>query len=358
MATGSFPEMMTCLLYPYQTNEVITQDGYKLTIFRIQAKYSKISGGKPVVLLWHGLLDSADTWVINEEHLAPALVLANKGYDVWLGNSRGNKYSLNHKTLDSKSSKDFWNFSWQKMAEYDLPATFEFIASITKQKITYIGHSQGTTIMFAALSDPTYRHPSITSNMKKFAALGPVAYTTNLESKAVSTLIKIPLLPEILQKVAAYGFLMPNWLSSEGGKKLCSWVPFACKLGLKEVFDARPEQDNENRLDYLGGHFPAGTSVQNVLHWMQEMKAGGTFQKYDHGRQKNYVEYGQSTPLQYDASLIQEEVGLFAGEDDLISSLTDVDRWYSEMSNAKKKEIHYYPMGHLTFVIGKEHLYG
>ena len=40
------------------------------------------------------------------------------------------------------------------MAEYDLPALFEFVQSQTKaDKVTYIGHSQGTIQMFAALSE-------------------------------------------------------------------------------------------------------------------------------------------------------------------------------------------------------------
>jgi esterase/lipase superfamily enzyme len=38
------------------------------------------------------------------------------------------------------------------MAQYDLPAAFEYIARSTNKKIHYIGHSQGTMIMFAALA--------------------------------------------------------------------------------------------------------------------------------------------------------------------------------------------------------------
>jgi len=38
------------------------------------------------------------------------------------------------------------------MAQYDLPAVFTYVNKITKQKVNYIGHSQGTVQMHIALS--------------------------------------------------------------------------------------------------------------------------------------------------------------------------------------------------------------
>jgi gastric triacylglycerol lipase len=38
------------------------------------------------------------------------------------------------------------------MADFDLPAAFTYINKLTKQKIHYIGHSQGTIQMHVALS--------------------------------------------------------------------------------------------------------------------------------------------------------------------------------------------------------------
>ena len=40
--------------------------------------------------------------ISNGEDKSLAFVFANRGYDVWVGNVRGNKYSLEHTKLSSK----------------------------------------------------------------------------------------------------------------------------------------------------------------------------------------------------------------------------------------------------------------
>jgi predicted alpha/beta hydrolase len=81
-----------------------------------------------------------------------AYLLSDNGYDVWLGNTRGNDHGLHHKTL-SVDSKEFWNFCWHEIGQFDLPAMIDFVLNRTKKpKLFYAGHSQGTTSLFVLMS--------------------------------------------------------------------------------------------------------------------------------------------------------------------------------------------------------------
>lgn len=93
-------------------------------------------------------MNSADCWIVTHAEEAPAFVLANEGYDVWLGNSRGSSYSRKHKKYDpdGTSKSKFWDFSWAEMGKYDIKAQIEVVKKHTGvDKVTYIGHSMGST---------------------------------------------------------------------------------------------------------------------------------------------------------------------------------------------------------------------
>ena len=102
----------------------------------------KVQKDAPVVFMQAGLLASAETWVIHKEK-SPAFVLLNSGFDVWLGNSRGDMYSRKNVNIDpDKDPKDFFQYSFYEMGKYDAPAQVDFVRKITGlDKITYLGHS-------------------------------------------------------------------------------------------------------------------------------------------------------------------------------------------------------------------------
>jgi len=49
------------------------------------------------------------------------LQLYDEGYDIWMGNNRGTKYSNESDKFPEKSDDSFerWDFSWAEMGLYD-----------------------------------------------------------------------------------------------------------------------------------------------------------------------------------------------------------------------------------------------
>lgn len=203
------------------------------------------------MLLQHGLTDSSDTWLINDEDKAPAFMLANRGYDVWLGNNRGNKHSRNHTKWNPDKSKEFWEFTFQHMADFDLPAMFGYVNKVTGQKISYIGHSQGTMQMHIALSK---NNPTVENLLDKYFGLGPVALIKHANSSIVNLLDKSGLVEWYhLRKV--YEFLPSlSWFETDLGILFCTAFPRVCDDFLKQMCDADPSLDNEDRFDVMVGH--------------------------------------------------------------------------------------------------------
>ncbi|RAL68484.1 hypothetical protein DID88_007212 [Monilinia fructigena] len=77
------------------------------------------------------MLQTFEVWVcLTDKERCLAFTLVERGYDVWLGNNRGNKYSkksIHH----SPSDIAFWNFSIDEFAFHDIPDTIQYILDTT-----------------------------------------------------------------------------------------------------------------------------------------------------------------------------------------------------------------------------------
>ncbi|XP_043845889.1 lipase member J-like [Dromiciops gliroides] len=248
---------------------------------------------RPVVLLQHGLLTSASSWISDLPNNSLAFLLADAGCDVWLGNSRGNTWSRRHSFL-SIDSDPFWAFSFDEMATYDLPATIDFIGRKTGQKeMYYIGHSQGTTIAFIAFSTL----PRLAERIKVFFALAPVITIQYTKSP----LIKVAHALKTLLRVI-YGkreFMRNTLFNRFVGTKLCSmqYLDSVCRSFLFMLCGFDFTNLNMSRLDVYLSQNPAGTSVQNMIHWVQNYDSGD-FRAFDWGNPDlNRMHFNQSTGI-------------------------------------------------------------
>ena len=141
---------------------------------------------RPVFFLQHGLLASSADWVLNLPNQSLGFLLADNGFDVWMGNVRGNYYSNGH-TTHSRSNSRYWQFTWDEMAQYDLPSMIDTVLNITEQRyLYYVGHSQGTEIMFSKLASANSINgsewdPKFSKRIRKFFALAPVSSVGHIE---------------------------------------------------------------------------------------------------------------------------------------------------------------------------------
>lgn len=337
--------------YSVENHVVITDDGYILQIQRIPcSRYQRTCESRPPILLQHGLIDSAHTWVNNLPHESLGFILADEGFDVWLGNSRGNRYSRNHIRLDPEQ-KAFWEFSWDEMAKYDLPTMINYILKVTgRDSLGYAGHSQGTQIAFARFND----NDEVTNKVNSFVALAPVAYLTHVKT-ILHTFAKYPAVLDVVLSFVRHGEFLPT-------TKLMEWVAevfcgsdktaVVCTDIIFYITGFDISNMNQTRLPVYLSHLPAGTSVQNMIHYCQTINSN-KFQKFDYGREGNLDHYGQSTPPEYSVANFTMPVAIFVGGNDSLATPLDVLKLVSELPSVQyHKLVDYY--NHLDFVWGED----
>lgn len=99
--------------YPAEIHaDILTDDGYFLDMQRIpRGKDSNTNTitKRPPILFVNPLFASSDLYVTAANSLT--FDLADLGYDVWLLNTRGSKYSRHHINTTVNYNSSYWSFS-------------------------------------------------------------------------------------------------------------------------------------------------------------------------------------------------------------------------------------------------------
>ncbi|XP_057375192.1 gastric triacylglycerol lipase-like [Daphnia carinata] len=324
--------------YPVASYSVTTEDGYILEVHRIpgrKGQTSDLGTGKPV-FLQHGLLCSSADWLISPSNRSLAFILADRGYDVWLGNARGNIYSRKHKTLNQNKDA-YWNFSWDEMGKFDIPAVLNFIIAKTKRdRLIYMGHSMGCSMLFVAIST----FPELASKIEMMFAFAPA---TSL-ARASSPVIRIagPFIKHLefmLKLLRTRAFLSQESSLVYFQRRFCSknfaWASLCRNLLFFIAGDDIGNLDVE-MLPVINGNAPAGTSVRTIAQFVMNHNSGATFIPYNYGLLGNYLRYGKIRPPPYDLSKFTIPVYLFYGQNDRLVVPEDM-RWLADkLPNVKE----------------------
>ncbi|KAK4007766.1 gastric triacylglycerol lipase [Daphnia magna] len=333
----SSPEIIIYRGYPVELHTVLTEDGYLLGIHRIpygRTAISRQKGPKRPVFLQHGLLNSDADWLINPTDRALAFILADRGYDVWLGNARGNAYSKRHVKLDV-NEEEFWDFSWDEIGRYDIPACINYVLRKTgSRKLTYIGHSMGTAVFWVAM----ITNPELNNKIEVMMALAPAASVANVKSFVRLSAAFVDPIESFLRLIRTRAFLPNTGIHRRIREVFCERTLKEATLCRNLIFliaGADPHNFNITALPVISGHNPSGTSVRTVSQFAKSFNLGQTFTRYDYGPQGNFEHYGQGVPPEYDLNLVTAPVYLFWGENDLLTTPEDVAWLASKLPNLK-----------------------
>ena len=256
-----YKEYIESFGYKLEENPVITDDGYILSLWHLNPKFPN---GK-TVFFQHGFTCTAWIFFHLGENSLPFYLL-KEGYDIWLANNRGSYFSPGHISKDPKDPKSGYNnYSMDDFVASDMPAMVKYIKERTgAKKMTFIGHSQGTTLfLMAMMHDPIFTEESFDN----FISLGTVP---NL---AHSKFLPIDILDMIYELLRRATFLQALNLPELLRELLATLAKEHPKV-FGKIFDTLASIYPSGRMDYINiynllYYFPGGISKINLFHWSQ-----------------------------------------------------------------------------------------
>uniref|UniRef100_A0A182N1Q1 Lipase n=1 Tax=Anopheles dirus TaxID=7168 RepID=A0A182N1Q1_9DIPT len=320
--------------YTSEIHNVETEDGYIIELHRIHASptYGPADSNKLPILLMHGLMGSSADWILIGPEEALPYLLSDRGYDVWLGNARGNRYSRNHTRL-SLDGREFWDFSFHEIGLYDLPTMVDHVLARTGHtQLHYIGHSQGTTVFFVLNA----LRPEYNGKFRLMQALAPAVFLTNLQNPFLRFLAQHE--TTALKFVGSMGIFEIKPFPEEMDRLARALCPDFYSRAL--CLDAMHMMtgDKYHHMSYHGfpmllRHMPAGCSLKQVAHFGQEVTSGH-FRPYDFGAKENRRRYGGSeAPPDYDLAKVSVPVAIFYGLADQLTHPIDVRQLADRLPN-------------------------
>lgn len=334
--------------YPAELHSVITRDGYILTLSRIPAPR------KTPILLFHQVFGCSVDFTMLGRGKALALLAHDDGFDVWMGNVRGNMFSRGHSTLHPNRSA-YWKYSYHEIGAYDLPAMVDYILFLTgKQKLHYVGHSQGAVVFLVLTS----MYPEYNGKIASAHLSAPAAFL----SKATSPLGKFS--GELLSGLQLMDSLGLHSIGDRFHSEPMMYLKQAIDVNVVSeesimetmYFLTGEDRDGFNMsiMPELIAAFPAGGSIRQFVHFLQCHRSG-RFAQFDEGKTENIKRYGHSTPAAYALDLVTAPIAIYYGNNDLFVSVEDIQLLARKLPNVVLRYLHPNPKwNHIDFLYSVE----
>merc|ERR1719430_538496 len=328
----SVPDLIRYWGYQVEEHFVTTEDGYILGLHRIPAS----SDSAPVVYLQHGLTSSSSSWTFGPPSKSLGYLLADAGYDVWMGNSRGNSYSRNHTTLEVCSTAEcaaFWDFGWHEGGMYDVTAGIDYALKVTGQsKVNYLGHSMGCTQYLVMLS----QLPEYNEKIRLGILLAPPAFMEHATSPIFSIAQYAGGVEKLYHLFGLYEFLPHSEIIHLIGELFCSDEhPLSQEICENIAFlllGSNPSYINGTMFPTYLDHIPEGTSTRPFVHYAQ-LFLSGNWEAYDFGEEGNEAHYNQSSQPVYSLSNVVTPTAIFKGNNDELVDLQDINKLVDLLPN-------------------------
>lgn len=344
--------------YPFEKNLVSTDDGYQLELHRLPKPESN-----RVMFLQHGIMDSSYSFVAKGASDGLAFRAFDKGYDVFMGNFRGTS-ALKHRS-DDISAKEYWDFTLDDHANFDIDAFVKEICRIKAKDlggggetldITLVAHSMGAAASLIYVVNK--KRGGQDHKLSRMVMMSPAGY-----HQRIPRMCRYlgPLLDGTLSQWT-YTLSIPSEAARQLSSKL---VTDAVGLpALRDVIYSFGEM-------FLGGDFKstlhphvktvtenmiAGTSSK-VFRQFWKCYVKGKFLSYDHGPEGNLKAYGTETPVDYMShyNLVDIPIHFMAGQNDKLIPAKDCFKHYKTLHRHSPHLATCKPFegrGHIDFTYG------
>ena len=157
--------------------------------------------------------------------------------------------------------KAYWQFSWEDMGAKDLPPTLDHITKLTGfDKVSYVGHSQGTTQLLAGGAlDPDY----FNSKIAVAILLAPPMAMYNCGDSGImsaSEPLSMAALIAFADTVGLWDLIPYGSLAAHTTSGVCSFFDGQlCKYFLNWFAGGDSKVDYYERLDVIMSYLPSGS---------------------------------------------------------------------------------------------------